>query len=119
LNHPDVFNLVASVTSYHNNNLTNSSASLPQLNITGTIPGPLNPNYFVPYLAPNMNSTGGGSGKTFVAPNVNTSLTPANAPAPVNITASTPASSSATGLTSNAGSMIATIAVAAIAAMLL
>lgn len=115
----NVFNLVASVTSYHNNNLTNSSASLPQLNITGTIPGPLNPNYFVPYLAPNTNSTGGGSGKTFVAPNVNTSLTPANAPAPVNITASTPASSSAAGLTSNAGSMIATIAVAAIVAMLL
>lgn len=115
----NVFNLVASVTSYHNNNLTNSSSSLPQLNITGTIPGPLNPNYFVPYLAPNTNSTGGGSGKTFVAPNVNTSLTPANAPAPVNITASTPASSSAAGLTSNAGSMIATIAVAAIAAMLL
>lgn len=115
----NVFNLVASVTSYHNNNLTNSSSFLPQLNITGTIPGPLNPNYFVPYLAPNTNSTGGGSGKTFVAPNVNTSLTPANAPAPVNITASTPASSSAAGLTSNAGSMIATIAVAAIAAMLL
>lgn len=115
----NVFNLVASVTSYHNNNLTNSSSSLPQLNITGTIPGPLNPNYFVPYLAPNTNSTGGGSGKTFVAPNVNTSLTPANAPAPVNITASTPASSSAAGLTSNAGSMIATIAVAAIAAVLL
>lgn len=115
----NVFNLVASVTSYHNNNLTNSSSFLPQLNITGTIPGPLNPNYFVPYLAPNTNSTGGGSGKTFVAPNVNTSLTPANAPAPVNITASTPASSSAAGLTSNAGSMIATIAVAAIAAVLL
>jgi hypothetical protein len=118
LYHPDVFNLVASVTSYHNNNLTNSSA-LPQLNLTGTIPGPLNPDYFVPYLAPNTNSTGGGSGKTFVAPNVNTSLTTANAPAPVNISASTPASSSAAGLTSNAGSMIATIAVAAIAAMLL
>lgn len=114
----NVFNLVASVTSYHNNGLTNSS-SLPQLNITGTIPGPLNPNYFVPYLAPNMNSTGGGSGKTFVAPNVNTSLTTANAPAPVNISASTPTKSSAAGLTSNAGSMITTIAVVAIAAMLL
>ncbi|KIK47982.1 hypothetical protein CY34DRAFT_73066 [Suillus luteus UH-Slu-Lm8-n1] len=114
----NVFNLVASVTSYHNNGLTNSSA-LPQLNITGTIPGPLNPNYFVPYLAPNMNSTGGGSGKTFVAPNVNTSLTTANAPAPVNISASTPTKSSAAGLTSNAGSMITTIAVVAIAAMLL
>jgi hypothetical protein len=118
LYHPDVFKLVSSVTSYQNNNLTATSVSLPQLNLTGTIPGPLNPDYYVPYLAPNTNSTGGGSGKTFVAPNVNTSLTSASAPAPVNISAST-GTSSAAGLTSNAGSMIAAVAVAAVAAMLL
>ncbi|KAG2345358.1 phosphoesterase-domain-containing protein, partial [Suillus weaverae] len=114
----NVFNLVASVTSYKNNNLTASSPSLPKLNITGTIPGPLNPNYYVPYLAPNTAGTGGGTGKTFVAPNVNTSLNSANAPAPINITAHT-TTSSAAGLTSNAGSMIAAVAVAAVAAMLL
>ncbi|KAG1758028.1 phosphoesterase family-domain-containing protein [Suillus lakei] len=113
----NVFNFVASNTSYKNNNLTASSASLPQLNITGTIPGPLNPDYYVPYLAPNTAGTGGGSGVTFVAPNVNTSLTSANAPAPVNIT--TPTTSSAAGLTSNAGTMIVAVAVAAVAAMLL
>lgn len=112
----NVFNLVASVTSYKNNNLTASSPSLPQLNITGTIPGPLNPDYYVPYLAPNTAGTGGGSGKTFVAPNVNTSLTSANAPAPVNISAPT-TTSSAAGLTSNAGSMIVAVAVAVVAAM--
>lgn len=113
----NVFDLVASVTSYHNNNLT-ASSTLPELNITGTIPGPLNPDYYVPYLAPNTNGTGGGSGQTYVASNVNTSLTSASAPAPVNISASMPASSAA-GLTSNAGSMIAAIAIAAAAAMLL
>jgi hypothetical protein len=115
----NVFNLVASATSYRNNNLTASSTDLPQLNITGTIPGPLNPDYYVPYLAPNTNSTGGGNGTTFVASNVNTSLTPATAPAPVNISASPAPASSAAGLTSNAGSMVAAIAAAAVAAMLL
>ncbi|KAG1738600.1 phosphoesterase family-domain-containing protein [Suillus paluster] len=119
----NVFNLVASATSYKNNNLTGSSSGLPQLNITGTIPGPLNPDYYVPYLAP-TNGTGGGSGPTFVASNINKTLTPANAPAPVNISAtSTPTptttTSSATGLTSNAGNMVAAAAVAVVAAMLL
>lgn len=113
----NVFKFVAESTSYQNNNLTGSSPSLPQLNITGTIPGPLNPDYYVPYLAP-TNGTGGGSGPTFVASNVNTSLNSADAPAPVNISAST-TTSSAAGLTSNAGSMIASVAVAAVAAMLL
>jgi hypothetical protein len=115
----NVFDIVASQTAYKNNNLTASSTDLPQLNITGTIPGPLNPDYYVPYLAPNTNATGGGSGPTFVASNVNMSLNSADAPAPVNISATTSTTSSAAGLTSNAGSMIAAIAVAAVAAMLL
>ncbi|KAH7883977.1 phosphoesterase family-domain-containing protein [Phlebopus sp. FC_14] len=80
----NVFSFVASATMYQNNNLTTSS--LPALNLTGTIPGPLNPGLWVPYLAPNVNSTGAGSGPTFVAPGVNMSMTPANAPAPVNLT---------------------------------
>jgi hypothetical protein len=115
----NVFDIVASQTAYKNNNLTASSTDLPQLNITGTIPGPLNPDYYVPYLAPNTNATGGGSGPTFVASNVNMSLNSADAPAPVNISATTSTTSSAAGLTSSAGSMIAAIAVAAVAAMLL
>lgn len=114
----NVFEIVANITSYQNNNLTGSSTSLPQLNITGTIPGPLNPDYYVPYLAPNTNGTGGGSGPTFVASNVNMSLNLGDAPAPSNISA-TSTTSSAAGLTSNAGSMIAAVAVAAVAAMLL
>ncbi|KAG0703089.1 phosphoesterase family-domain-containing protein [Suillus ampliporus] len=118
----NVFNVVASTTSYTNNNLTASSSTLPQLNLTGTIPGPLNPDYYVPYLAPYTNVTGGGSGPTFVASTVNKTLSPANAPAPVNISATpaaTTTTSTATGLTSNAGSMVAAAAVAVVAAMLL
>ncbi|KAG1809990.1 phosphoesterase family-domain-containing protein [Suillus plorans] len=111
----NVFDIVASHTSYKNNNLT-ASSTLPQLNITGTIPGPLNPDYYVPYLAP-TNGTGGGSGPTFFASNVNMSLNASDAPAPINITAAT-TTSSAAGLTNNAGSMITAIAVVAVAAML-
>jgi hypothetical protein len=94
---PDVFAFVANATSYQNNDLTTSN--LPLLNLTGTIPGPLNPDYFVPWVAPNTNGTGGGSGPTFVAPNVNTSLTSADAPPPVNLTANSSSGSSPTTTT--------------------
>ncbi|OAX37284.1 phosphoesterase-domain-containing protein [Rhizopogon vinicolor AM-OR11-026] len=108
----NVFNFVASNTSYQNNDLTLSS-TLPELNLTGTIPGPLNPDYYVPFLAP-TNGTGGGNGPTFFASNVNMTLNAANAPAPVNIT-----TSAAAGLTSKADSIVAAVAVAVFAAMLL
>ncbi|KAF9243718.1 hypothetical protein BU15DRAFT_59597 [Melanogaster broomeanus] len=58
----NVFAFVADTTSYMNNNLT--TTNLPLLNITGTIPGPLNPNYYTPWPAPNTSGTGGGSGPT-------------------------------------------------------
>ena len=94
----DVFAFVANATSYQNNNLTTDN--LPLLNLTGTIPGPLNPEAYVPYLAPNVDSTGAGGGPTFVAPNVNTSLNASTAPAPVNVTE---AAGSSTSSTSGAG----------------
>ncbi|KAF9234977.1 phosphoesterase family-domain-containing protein [Melanogaster broomeanus] len=84
----NVFAFVANTTSYANNNLTTSN--LPLLNATGTIPGPLNSDYYVPYLAPDINATGGGSGPTFVAPNLNMSLNATTAPAPVNLTVPAP-----------------------------
>lgn len=83
----DVFSFVADKTGYQNNDLTGSSPNLPLLNITKTIPGPLNPQYYVPYLAPNTSATGGGDGPTFVAPGTNMSLNASDAPAPVNLTA--------------------------------
>ncbi|KAH7883978.1 phosphoesterase family-domain-containing protein [Phlebopus sp. FC_14] len=81
----NVFKFVADTTGYENNDLV-ANSSLPLLNITATIPGPLNPDYWVPYLAPNTFATGGGSGPTFVENGTNMSLTSANAPPPVNLT---------------------------------
>lgn len=80
----DVLEIVANVTGYKNNGMTGSS-HLPLLNLTETIPGPLNPQYWIPYLAPNTSGTGGGSGPTFVANGTNMSMTTSSAP--VNLTA--------------------------------
>ncbi|KAG9314713.1 phosphoesterase family-domain-containing protein [Chiua virens] len=85
----NVFSLVANVTGYKNNGLTSSSPNLPHLNITETIPGPLNPQYYVPWLAPENTTAGGGSGPTFISPGTNMSLNASTAPAPVNLTAQT------------------------------
>lgn len=81
----NVFSLVASATGYQNNKL--SGASIPLTNATGTYPGGLNSQMYVPFTAPNMTAVGAGGGSVFVAANLNTSLTSANAPAPVNLTA--------------------------------
>ncbi len=48
---------------------------------------PVDPNQYVPFLAPNMSAVGAGGGPVFVASNLDQSLTTANAPAPVNLTA--------------------------------
>ena len=52
-----------------------------------TIPGALNPQYYVPYLAPNTSAMGGGNGSTFVPNGTNLALNASDAPAPVNLTA--------------------------------
>ena len=83
---PDVFDFVANVTGYQNNGLS-ARSTLPLLNITGTYPGPLNAEYYVPWLAPDTSGTGGGSGPTFIGNGVNLTLNPSTAPAPVNLTA--------------------------------
>ncbi|KAF9229735.1 phosphoesterase-domain-containing protein [Gyrodon lividus] len=80
----NVFKFVAEATGYQNNNLT-ASSTLPLSNLTGTIPGPLNPQYWVPYLAPNTAGTGGGDGPTFVEPGTNMSLNASTAPAPITL----------------------------------
>jgi len=80
----NVYDLVAKVTGY-----TNADVSpIPLTNITGTIPGALNPNAYVPYTAPDLTATGAGGRAVFVDPKLNKSLTAANASAPVNLTAS-------------------------------
>lgn len=81
----NVYSLVASATGYKNINI--SAADIPFTNASGTIPGPLNPNLYVPFTAPNTSAVGAGGGAVFLAPGLDTNLTAANAPAPVNLTA--------------------------------
>ncbi|KZO94336.1 hypothetical protein CALVIDRAFT_539091 [Calocera viscosa TUFC12733] len=94
----NVFDLLISqyAVNYTNEAVTNPPAT----NLTGNIPGPLNADYWVPFVAPNVNAAGAGGGSVFVGPGTDLSLTSANAPGPVNLTAlgetlpdSTPASS--------------------------
>ena len=81
----NVYSFVAEKTGYQN--LAVTGADIPLLNITGTIPGALNPNFFVPFVAPNIHAQGAGGGPVFVAPTLNLSMTLANAPPPVNLAA--------------------------------
>ena len=64
----------------------NVSSSDVFTNLTGTIPGPLNPGLYVPFTAPNTSGVGAGGGPVFVGPGMDTSFTAAVAPAPVNLT---------------------------------
>ena len=61
----NVYSLVADVTGYKNNHI--SGASIPLTNLSGTFPGPLNPNMFTPYPAPNLCAVGAGGGPVFVS----------------------------------------------------
>ena len=57
------------------------------LNISGTIPGPLNAQFYIPFYAPNTSAVGAGGQGVFVSPLLDASLTLASAPQPVNLTA--------------------------------
>ncbi|EKM52917.1 uncharacterized protein PHACADRAFT_176901 [Phanerochaete carnosa HHB-10118-sp] len=81
----NVFSFVANVTGYTNVELTPDQ--YPLTNLTTVFNGPLNPDQYVPFTAPNMSAVGAGGQGVFVAPSLNTSFTAALAPAPVNLTA--------------------------------
>jgi len=81
----NVFSFVANATGYKNMDI--SGSQIPLLNTSGTTPGPLNPNRYVPFTAPNTSAVGAGGGPVFIGPGLNTSFTAAVAPAPVNLTA--------------------------------
>ncbi|KAI0063944.1 hypothetical protein BV25DRAFT_1990488 [Artomyces pyxidatus] len=101
----NVYSVVASTTGYVNNNIT--GAAIPFTNATGTIPGPLNAELYVPFTAPDVNAVGAGGGKVFVAPSLNVNFTAAAAPAPVNLTAlgqTVPAAGPINGTSSGSGS---------------
>ncbi|KAH9061785.1 hypothetical protein EDB83DRAFT_2520210 [Lactarius deliciosus] len=77
---------------------TSPPADIPMTNITGTIPGPLNMQYYVPITAPNTSAVGAWAAEPsssrcgveahvdLTASNVDTSFTAASAPA-INVTA--------------------------------
>jgi hypothetical protein len=44
-----------------------SSSDIPT-NLTGTIPGPLNPGLYLPFTTPNTSVVGAGGGSAFVGP---------------------------------------------------
>ncbi|KAF8489092.1 phosphoesterase family-domain-containing protein [Russula emetica] len=79
----NVFSFVAATTGYTNVNVSSSDVLT---NLTGVIPGPLNPGLYVPFAAPNTSAVGAGGGSVFVEPSLNTSFTAAVAPPPVNLT---------------------------------
>ncbi|KAF8437576.1 phosphoesterase family-domain-containing protein [Boletus edulis BED1] len=62
----NVFAFVADATGYQNNGLT--TQGLPLLNLSGTYPGPLNPNDYAPWASP-TNGTGAGGGPTYFSSN--------------------------------------------------
>ena len=68
-------------------NVAVAGSDIPLLNISRTFPGPLNPQLFVPFVAPDLEAKGAGSDNVFVAPTLNKSMTLANAPSPVNLAA--------------------------------
>ncbi|KAI0069467.1 hypothetical protein K474DRAFT_1670815 [Panus rudis PR-1116 ss-1] len=81
----NVFAFIANATGYKNLNV--SDVEIPLTNATTTIPGPLNPNLYVPFAAPNTNASGAGGGPVFIGPGMNTSITPDTLPPPVDLTA--------------------------------
>ncbi|KAI0634299.1 phosphoesterase family-domain-containing protein, partial [Trametes polyzona] len=83
----NVFAFVANATGWKNNGISGNSSDIPLLNLTGTIPGPLNVALYQPFTAPNASGISPGGGPVFVAPGVDGSLTAQALPAPVNLTA--------------------------------
>ncbi|OBZ76092.1 Acid phosphatase [Grifola frondosa] len=83
----NVFSWVANATSWTNNGISGNSSAIPLLNLTGTIPGPFNPDLYTLFYAPNTSAVGAGGGPVFIGPGLNTSLTFAALPPPVNLTA--------------------------------
>ncbi|KAJ7437921.1 phosphoesterase family-domain-containing protein [Mycena galericulata] len=81
----NVFSFVAEKTGYRNVKVP--AKEVPQFNLTNVAPGPLTSNNFVPFSAPNLNAHGAGSGGVFIRPGLNTALTSARLPAPVDLAA--------------------------------
>ncbi|KAJ7110928.1 phosphoesterase family-domain-containing protein [Mycena epipterygia] len=77
----NVFDFVAKKTGYKNVHVQPSE--VPQFNLTGVVPGALTSAAFIPFAAPNIHAKGAGGGPVFLRPGLDTSLTAAKLPAPV------------------------------------
>ncbi|KAH8989944.1 hypothetical protein EDB86DRAFT_3245104 [Lactarius hatsudake] len=74
----NLYSFVALVTGY--TNLDVSLADIPVMNIIGTIPGPLDVQYYVSITAPNTSAGGAGGAPVLVASGLDTSFTTTSAP---------------------------------------
>ncbi|KAJ7144511.1 phosphoesterase family-domain-containing protein [Mycena epipterygia] len=81
----NVFSFVAEKTGYKNVNVP--ASQIPHFNLTGVVPGALTSAAFVPFAAPDLYAKGAGGGRVFLRPGLDTTLTGANLPAPVDLLA--------------------------------
>ncbi|KAF7369669.1 Phosphoesterase-domain-containing protein [Mycena venus] len=81
----NVFSFVADKTGYKNVKVP--ADQVPQFNQIGVVPGALSSIHFVPFAAPDLKACGAGGGSVFTRPGLNTELTVALLPPPVNLLA--------------------------------
>ncbi|KAJ6611862.1 hypothetical protein B0H10DRAFT_2283847 [Mycena sp. CBHHK59/15] len=79
----NVFSFIAAKTGYKNVKVPADQVS--QFNLTGVASGALISANFVPFAAPNLKARGAGGGPVLTRPGLNTMLTVASLPPPVNI----------------------------------
>ncbi|KAJ7723259.1 phosphoesterase family-domain-containing protein [Mycena metata] len=81
----NVFAFVAEQTGFQNTQVPVDQ--IPQFNLTGVASGAPTSANFVPFVAPNLNARGAGSGGVFTGPGLDTTITDDNLPPPVDLTA--------------------------------
>ncbi|KAF7333706.1 Phosphoesterase-domain-containing protein [Mycena venus] len=81
----NVFSFVAAKAGYKNVKVP--ADQVPQFNLTGVASGALTSASFVPFAAPNLKARGAGGGAVLTRPGLNTKLTAASLPPPVDMLA--------------------------------
>ncbi|KAJ6534358.1 phosphoesterase family-domain-containing protein [Mycena capillaripes] len=81
----NVLSFVAERTGYKNTHIP--ASQVPQFNLSAVVPGALTSALFTPFAAPNLKAHGAGSGGVLTRPGLNTKLTQAALPPPVNMLA--------------------------------
>ncbi|KAJ6477818.1 phosphoesterase family-domain-containing protein [Mycena vitilis] len=79
----NVFDFVAAKTGYKNVHVP--ADQVPRFNLSAVAPGPLTSTLYTPFAAPNLHAHGAGGGPVLLRPGLNTSLTTASLPPPVNL----------------------------------